>query len=108
MDPKARSEAPESTCVTQGQVSDADDPELEPSENGLWAADEVARPLGGLPRSKITGRHDAGSGANETEDGLTSAEEALRCGAEDMPTGAPEPSVEEVPVFDRADTLSKI
>src|SRR3954447_2615417 len=83
MDPKARTEAPESTYVTQGHVSDADDPELEPSENGLWAADEVARPLGGLPRSKITGRHDAGSGANETEDGLTSAEEALRRGAED-------------------------
>jgi hypothetical protein len=68
---------------------------------------EVARPLGGVPRSKVTGRHDAGSGANETEDGLDSNEEAIRHGAEDIPIGSGD-EADDVPVFDRADTLPKV
>jgi hypothetical protein len=58
-------------------------------------------------RSEVTGRHDAGSGANETTDGLTASEEALRRGAEDTPTGTPEEELEDLPVFDRADALWK-
>jgi hypothetical protein len=45
--------------------------------------------------------HDAGSGANETVDGLDSTTEALRHAAEDTPTGVEPDDVEEVPVFDR-------
>lgn len=33
-------------------------------------------------------RHDAGSGANETTDGLDASTEALRHAAEDTPSGA--------------------
>jgi hypothetical protein len=69
---------------------------------------EVLGSLEGRPRSEITGRHDAGSGANETMDGLTSSEESLRRGAEDIPLGVPAPELEDLPVFDRADTLPKV
>jgi hypothetical protein len=72
------------------------------------AAGEIKKPIGAQPRSEITGRHDAGSGANETLDGLTSSEEALRQGAEDIPLGAGEEEIEDVPVFDRADMLPKV
>ena len=72
---------------------------------GSVAASEMGLPLGGKPRSEVTGRHDPGSGANETADGLTSNEEAIRRGAEDIPVTGRQASVEDIPVFDRADTL---
>ena len=53
-------------------------------------------------------RHDAGSGANETTDGLDATAEALRHAAEDTPSGALPEDVEIVPVFDRADLAPKI
>lgn len=53
-------------------------------------------------------RHDAGSGANETMDGLDATNEALRHAAEDTPSGAAPEDVETVPVFDRADLAPKI
>jgi hypothetical protein len=53
-------------------------------------------------------RHDAGSGANETLDGLDATTEALRHAAEDIPSGALQDDVETVPVFDRADLAPKI
>ena len=53
-------------------------------------------------------RHDAGSGANETTDGLDATNEALRHAAEDTPSGAAPEDVETVPVFDRADLAPKI
>jgi hypothetical protein len=62
--------------------------------------EDASKPIGTHPRSEVTGRHDAGSGANETVDGLTPTEEAIRRGAEDKPIGRPER--EDVPVFDRA------
>lgn len=55
-----------------------------------------------------TRRHDAGSGANETTDGLDATNEALRHAAEDTPSGATPEDVEIVPVFDRADLAPKI
>jgi hypothetical protein len=51
------------------------------------AGSEINKPIGAVPRSAVTGKHDAGSGANETIDGLTSEEEALRRAAEDTPLG---------------------
>ena len=53
-------------------------------------------------------RHDAGSGANETTDGLDASTEALRHAAEDTPSGALPDDVETVPVFDRGDLAPKI
>lgn len=53
-------------------------------------------------------RHDPGSGANETTDGLDPSSEALRRAAEDTPSGATPEDVETVPVFDRADLAPKI
>jgi hypothetical protein len=54
------------------------------------------------------GQHDAGSGANETTDGLDASTEALRHAAEDTPSGALPDDLEKVPVFDRADLAPKI
>jgi hypothetical protein len=53
-------------------------------------------------------RHVAGSGANETTDGLDASTEALRHVAEDTPSGALPDDLEKVPVFDRADLAPKI
>ena len=53
-------------------------------------------------------RHDAGSGANETADGLDASTEALRHAVEDTPSGAMPEDIEVVPVFDRADLAPKI
>jgi hypothetical protein len=53
-------------------------------------------------------RHDPGSGANETTDGLDPSSEALRRAAEDTPSGATPEDVETAPVFDRADLAPKI
>jgi hypothetical protein len=72
------------------------------------AGSEINKPIGAQPRSQVTGRHDAGSGANETIDGLTSTEEALRRAAEDSPSGAREENIEDVPVFDRGGRLPKV
>lgn len=53
-------------------------------------------------------RHDTGSGADETTDGLDATTEALRHAAEDTPSGALPEDVETVPVFDRAGLAPKI
>jgi len=118
MDRKERpAGAQDSKYARQSELGEGDAPLLDrpASENPEEVADprsvaasEVARPLGGVPRSKVTGRHDAGSGANETEDGLSSTEEAIRHAAEDIPTGGLEEKIEDVPVFDRADMLPKV
>jgi hypothetical protein len=68
--------------------------------------EEASKPIGAHPRSEVTGRHDAGSGANETVDGLTPTEEAIRRGAEDKPIGGSER--EDVPVFDRGQAPPKV
>jgi hypothetical protein len=72
----------------------------------LSAADAV-QPVGAVPRSQETGGHDAGSGANETIDGLTETEEALRRATEESVPGAAD-DLDDVPVFDRADLLPKL
>ena len=47
-------------------------------------------------------RHDPGSGANETVDGLDATTEELRHATEDTPSGAGPGKIEKTPVFDRA------
>ena len=53
--------------------------------------------------------HDAGTDANDTLDGLTEQEEAVRHAAEDIPTGQdPAGKTESTPVFDRGSTPPKV
>jgi hypothetical protein len=76
------------------------------SESASRPASEIDKPIGARPRSEVTGRHDAGSGANETIDGLDATSEAIRRAAEDIPIGAPD-DAEDLPVFDRGGALPK-
>ncbi len=56
-----------------------------------------------------TNVHDEGSDANDTADGLTESEEAVRHAAEDIPTGQrPEGQADTVPVFDRGSLPPKV
>src|ERR1044071_5414638 len=70
--------------------------------------DNASQPIGAHPRSEVTGRHDAGSRANETLDGLTPAEEAIRRGAEDIPIDRTDREQEDLPVFDRGRAPPKV
>lgn len=74
------------------------------ADPGTMAADEIDQPVGAEPRSNVTGRHDAGTGANETEDGLSGTEEMVRRAAEDTAPGMRE---RDTPVFDRGRKISK-
>jgi hypothetical protein len=68
------------------------------------AAVDIDQPIGAQPRSTMTGQQSA-TGEDETIDGLSESEEALRAAAEDE-TEADD--FEETPVFDRAETIPKI
>ena len=71
--------------------------------------DDVRRPeTSSRPMSEVTGRHDEGSGANETIDGLDEYQEAARHGAEDIPASEKRKTIADIPVFDRADTEPKV
>jgi len=104
--PKKRGE-----FANRGEVSDTDAaavPSATGRDTSSTAPNHIASSVGARSRSEVTGRHDAASGANEMVDGLTSSEEATRRGAEDIPIGAPERQLEDLPVFDRADALPKV
>jgi len=76
-----------------------------PTESPL-VADPVQT---GQRASDRTNVHDEGSDANDTVDGLTESEEAVRQAAEDLPLGQrPEGSTESIPVFDRASLPPKV
>src|SRR3982750_4735894 len=64
------------------------------------AAMDIEQPIGAQPRSAVTGQHQPGMGANETVDGLSGTEEAVRAAAED---DAEADDFEDLPLFDRAD-----
>lgn len=66
---------------------------------------DIEEPIGAVPRSAVTGAHQPGMGANETIDGLSGTEEALRQAAEDE---TEIDDFENLPVFDRADAIPKI
>jgi hypothetical protein len=57
---------------------------------------------------QVPRRHDAGSRANETVDGLDATTEELRHAAEDTPSGDGPGKIEKTPVFDRAGLSRKI
>jgi len=100
--------------ASRGEIANTD-----PAENdtvtgredhlGLAEAAAVAgREINTAPsRGAKSPRHDPGSGANETVDGLSGTEEALRQAAEDTPSGRSD-GAEDIPVFDRAQLLPKI
>ena len=93
--------------ANHGEVSEWDAAALPGSTGRETSNTDVIGSTDAHRRSEVTGRHDAGRGANETTDGLTASEEPLRRGAEDTPTGTPEEELEDLPVFDRADALWK-
>jgi hypothetical protein len=72
---------------------------------GSLAAVDVNQPIGARPRSAVTGQDQPDVGANETVDGLSGTEEAVRAAAEDE---AEADDFEDLPVFDRADAIPKI
>src|SRR5687767_15051255 len=80
------------------------------AEPGSLAEDREPSPRDyARPRSLTTGRHDEGSGANETIDGLDEYQEAARHAAEDIPASEkPGDDFERLPVFDRAESERKI
>jgi hypothetical protein len=103
--------------AVEGEVLPSDAPLLETPmgrENDFGAADEdalteIVRPeVASHPRSEVTGRHDEGSGANETIDGLDEYQEAARHGAEDIPVSDRDREFENLPVFDRAESEPKV
>ena len=55
---------------------------------------------------KLPKRHDAGSQANETDEGLNASDEAIRHGAEDIPTGANEKE-KDIPVVNAGGILQR-
>src|SRR5436305_1320529 len=66
---------------------------------------DISQPIGAEPRNAVTGRHEPGMGANETADGLSGTEEAVRQAAEDE---SETDGFDELPVFDRAEAMPKI
>jgi len=68
------------------------------------AAVDIDQPIGAQPRSTVTGQQ-SGTGEDETVDGLSASEEALRAAAEDE---TEVDDSEDTPVFDRADAIPKI
>ena len=77
-------------------------------DRGVITEDEIRKDVSARPRSEITGRHDEGSDANETVDGLDEMGETVRRYAEDVPTTDDVDSLTELPVFDRPASLPKI
>jgi hypothetical protein len=103
-----------SPYANSAQVSETDAPALPGiagREDNLGADPasesrlDVEQPVGAVPRSTVTGAHQPGTGANETIDGLSGTEEALRRAAEDE---TEIDDFEDLPVFDRADAAPKI
>jgi hypothetical protein len=104
----------QSPYANTGQVNEADQallPGITGREDDLGAdpaspsALDVTQPVGARRRSDITGQHQPGMGANETTDGLSGTEEAVRAAAEDQTEGD---DFQDIPVFDRADAIPKI
>jgi hypothetical protein len=114
MDRDELKQASQSQYANTAQVSASDRPLL-PGITGREddlgadpaspAAVDVDQPIGAQPRSAITGQHQPGMGADETVDGLSGTEEALRAAAEDE---TEVDDLEDTPVFDRADVIPKI
>jgi len=91
------SELPEQDATLLDSPTGREDHRGMPEASTLVAG-EINKPIGARPKSAETGRHDSGSQANETIDGLDSSAEATRKAAEEIPIGQ---TKKDVPVFDR-------
>jgi hypothetical protein len=97
---------PEERVLLEGPLGRENDSGADP---GTLAEEEIRHPeVGAVPMSTITGRHDDGSGANETLDGLDEIQEAVRHAAEDVPASERGEDFEDLPVFDRAEAEPKV
>ena len=97
---------PEDRVLLESPLGREDDFGADP---GTLAEDEIRHPeVGAHPKSEITGRHDEGSGANETIDGLDEMQEAVRHATEDLPASERGDDFEKLPVFDRAEAEPKV
>jgi hypothetical protein len=103
--PKRRLEAIDETTQDQSDPMLSD---ITGRETGSAFLSDALKPIGAHPRSEVTSRHDEGSGANETIDGLRATEEAIRRGAEDLPIVLADRDPEDLPVFDRGQALPKV
>ena len=78
------------------------------ADPGTLAKEEIRHPeVTTRPKSAITGRHDEGSGANETIDGLDEIQEAMRHATEDLPASEKGDDFKRLPVFDRGESEPK-
>jgi hypothetical protein len=76
------------------------------ADRGVLAEDEIRdKEILTQPRSATTGRHDEGSAANDTDDGLNETEEEVRELAEDVPLGE---EFDAATVFDQRLTPPKV
>jgi hypothetical protein len=79
------------------------------ADHGRLNNDELQRlDVGAVPMSTVTARRQPGTGADETEDGLSDNEEALRRAAEDIGNGDERLEAGDLPVFDRGIAPPKI
>jgi hypothetical protein len=106
MDRIERPKTARSRFANQGELprtrsAESDTPTGRQDHLGLVEASATVASEIGKPRSEVTGQHDAGSGADETVDGLTDTEETLRRAAEEAPSGQPWNVDDDAPVFDR-------
>lgn len=104
----------QSPYANTSQVQEADRPLLPGitrREDDLGAdlasssAGDVRKPVGAQHWSVVSAEYQAGMGANETIDGLSGTEEAVRVAAGDEAEANED---DDMPVFDRADTIPKI
>jgi hypothetical protein len=96
-------------AVTETEPANPIMPEDERALENSPAVVAETDPIVGRRVSHITNVHDAGSDANDTPDGLTESEEAVRHAAEDIPTGqSPMGPTDQVPVFDRGSLPPKV
>ena len=94
----------------------ANEAELSPADAAPSLASRVATRAGPSSLSpsersrgaRLSAAMTRAAAPNETMDGLTSSEEAIRRGAEDTAIGAPDREIEDLPLFDRAHALPKI
>jgi hypothetical protein len=119
--PKQKSE-----FANEAELRRADAAPLQTITGRERSGDDQSGSPAARPRSEITGRHDAGSGANETVDGLTASEESARRAVEDVPVdgsaaeadasleetehanGEEADNADDTPVFDRASEAPRI
>jgi hypothetical protein len=66
--------------------------------------DAARQPVGARPRSAVTDRHQPGTGDEETDDGLSETDEAVREAAE----GIVDNANDDQPVFDEAEAPPRI